>query len=72
MQDLSIHPRRSFYAEGPVKNTSKPRGARSRKYDRKARRLNLRQTACAATKSSVTPKRATGFKTPGSMNQHKR
>ena len=68
-----MHPRVENGRTVHVKvDTSKPRGPKTRYYDRVKARLNLRQRACEETKKSVIAKRAGGFKMPGSMNPHRR
>lgn len=74
MESLSIHPRVkngvTFYRKT---DTSKPKGPKAKNFDKKSRRLNLRQNACAATRKTLSHKiPPTAFVMPGSMNQHKR
>lgn len=74
MESTSIHPRVkggvTFY---PKVDTSKPRKTKASRYEKRARRLNLRITAAASTRKSL-PSNANpeAYRIPGSMNQHKR
>lgn len=75
MESLSIHPRvRSGRTAFEKSNTSKPKGPKAKHFDKKSRRLNLRQNACAATRKSLQRAKVpdSAFRMPGSMNQHKR
>lgn len=74
MESQSIHPRvvggRAIHQKV---DTSKPKKGRAKKYEKQARRLNLRQTACDTTRKSLPSGfNPEAYKMPGSMNQHKR
>lgn len=69
MESLSIHPRNWKDGNRITKDTSKPKGTRAKKLDRKHARLNARQRDREATIKSPQVKNAMAFKMPGSMRQ---
>lgn len=69
---LSIHPRHWPGGDGIKRNTAKPHKGKG-KLAKKMKRLHERRLAHSATlKSLPSGQNPAAYKTPGSMNEHKR